>query len=225
MQELDLAIGARRVLHLDLVHADELLERVGIAVERLEDLRDDHLVRGLGEQALEGAERVDVLRVALENFAVDLDGGFHRAHALLAQVREPQHERGLLLLVARDRELAAHVVGEVAPERLPLEQRVERRERPRARGIELEDLSIQADRRRTLLEHLVVDLGHLREQSALLVGIGRDLGAPAEHAEQVTPPLGAPIERVEPEEHVHVARVAIENPAVGRDGRVHVGEA
>jgi hypothetical protein len=97
VQELDPLIARGAVLHLDVVDRDQLRVLVLVAVERLEDLGDLALVLGAREQALERGERLRVVRIALQDLAVDVDRGFGRAHARLAQRAQPQHQHQLLI--------------------------------------------------------------------------------------------------------------------------------
>ncbi len=88
VQEIDALLRRAGVRRLDLEDLDQLPEFVRALVQRLEDLGDDRLVRRRREQALEGAERVGVAGIAIEDLAVDLDRRFRAAHAALTQRRE-----------------------------------------------------------------------------------------------------------------------------------------
>ena len=96
--------------------ADELLVVADLAVERLEEVGDDELVRRLLAESLERAERLGVRHVALEDRAVTVDGLIDLRHLRLAQSREAEHERDLRFVVGRERELRLEVLGEVAPQ-------------------------------------------------------------------------------------------------------------
>ena len=145
VEELDATGGVVGAADLHLVGADELLVVADLAVERLEEIRDDELVRRLATESLEGAERVDVRHVALEDRAVAVDRLFDLRHLRLAKRREAEHERDLRVVVGRERELRLEVLGELAPHLLAREERVESRERGGRRGVELEDALVRGD--------------------------------------------------------------------------------
>ncbi len=197
VQQLDPAIRRARVVRLDLVNRDELLVLARIAIDRLEDLRDELLMRFGLDQALERTDGLLVLRVAVEDLAVSLDGRFDGVHPRLAELGQTEHQGDLLLRIVGERELPVDVVREVGPHLLPREEAVERGERTLARRIDLEDLLVDGDRRLGLVEHLVVDESDLREEQLLLLRRLGELAAPAQHLEEVTPALGAPIELLE----------------------------
>ena len=224
VQQLHPPVGRARVPRLDLVNRDELLELALVAVDGLEDLGDQQLVLLVVDEPLEGLQSRLVGGLALEHLAVALDGRVGVAHALFAQLRQAQHQGLLLLRIGGHRQLALDVVGQVGPHLLPGVQVVEGAQRALTGGLEIEDLLVDGDGLARLLEHLVVDERHLGEELLLLVRIGGDLGAPPQHADQITPALGASVQVLEGSQHLEVGRVLIENPRVGLYRSVHVLE-
>ncbi len=126
VEELDPAVGRARVARLDLVDADQLVVLARVAIDRLQDLRDEQLVLLVADELLESRERRLVRGVALEDLAVPFDRRVGHAHPRLAQLGEPQHQRDLLVRVLRHGELALHVVRQVGPHVLARVEIVER---------------------------------------------------------------------------------------------------
>ncbi len=90
-------VGGHAELHLAELHQRvPTLRRV---VERLEDLGDLLLMLALGEDQLEGAERGRVVRVDVQDLAVDLDGMRQVAHVHLVDLGHPELALDRLVLV------------------------------------------------------------------------------------------------------------------------------
>src|SRR5436190_7723373 len=126
MKKID---GTRRIVtpaHLNFVRADELRVVADLPIKRLEEVGDDELVLRLVSETLERSERLRVSDVALEDRTVALDRLVDLRHLRLAKCRKAKHERDLLLVVGRERELRLEVLGEVAPHALARKERVER---------------------------------------------------------------------------------------------------
>ena len=115
VEQLDLAGGIEGVPRHDLVHADLLLPVRASLVDRLEDVRDRELVLRVADQPLESRDRIAVLVLEIEHLTVGLDGGGHLAQVRLAQLREADEQRHLLVRALDQRELTADVVAEVTP--------------------------------------------------------------------------------------------------------------
>ena len=79
----------------------------------------------LRDQALERRDRVAVLVLEIEDLAVRLDRRGDLVEVGLAQLREANEQRDLLVRLLDERELAADVVAEVAP-RLALRRTADR---------------------------------------------------------------------------------------------------
>ena len=88
-----------------------------------------------------------------------------------------------------------------------VKRRVERGERDLARLVEREHLFVGGDGVLGAAELLLVDLGHLRVERLALRRLVGELDAPAVDADEIAPPLGAPVEAVERLERLGVGRV------------------
>ncbi len=173
VEQLDPAGRLLAATDLDLVSGDELLPVTDLAVERLEQVRDGQLVASVLAETLESGEGLRVVRIALEHRAVALDGRVDHVHLGLAQLREAEHQAELLLVRRGERELRLEVVGQLAPHLLAREERVEGRQSPLARRIELEDLAVVRDRVGRLAQACVGDLRHLHVERLAGGGVRR----------------------------------------------------
>ena len=185
VEQLDLARRIEGVLRHDLVDADLLGPVAARLVDRLEDVRDRELVLGVADQPLEGVDRVAVLVLVLEDLAVRLDGRGQLVEVRLAQLREADQQRDLLVRLLDERELAAEVVAEVAPRAARRRRAGRGRAAPSGRRRLAEDLVVVAIASSGLVQHLLVDRGDAEQEVEPLVGLLRDVDATAIDLEQL----------------------------------------
>ena len=170
VEQLDLAGRIEGVARHDLVDADLLLPVAARLVDRLEDVRDRELVLGVRDQALEGGDRVAVLILVIEDLAVRLDRRGGLVEVGLAQLREADQQRDLLVRLLDERELAADVVAEIAPRLARDVEPIERAQRLQIVRRLAEDLVVGRDRLVGRVEHLLVDRGDAEQELEALVG-------------------------------------------------------
>ena len=142
-------------------------------------------------------DRVAVLVLVIEDLAVRLDGRGGLVEVGLAQLREADQQRDLLVRLLDERELAADVVAEVAP-RLALDvEPVERAQRLQVIRRLAEDLGVDRDRLVGRVQHLLVDRGDAEQELEALVGLVRDVDPAAIDLEQLGVLLVAREDRLE----------------------------
>ncbi len=145
-----LAIRAGELLQLHLEDAVQLLVLARRLVQRLEHGADLHLEVAGVEHALEGAQRLLVGRVLLEDVAVDLDRALLVVELDLQRLAEPElqreHRRGIAAVGEHD--LAAQHLGELGPRPGLRVQPIEREHGRPVVDLDLEDLAERRDRLR-----------------------------------------------------------------------------
>ena len=122
------------------------------------------------------AQRRLVIRLALEDLAVELDRARHVVEVLLVELRDPVLEADRLVRVARHLALARQHREELRPVLRLLVEDVEARERLEVVRIELEDLRVRVDRARHVAELALVDGADLVVDALLLVDVGDEIG-------------------------------------------------
>ena len=139
-----------------------------------------------------------------------------------SQLGEANHQLDLTIGIFGEAELTFDVVGELGEPAESREERIQSRQRARARFVDGEDLAVERDGLFRLLEELVVNSRHLGEEAFLLDGISRLRHAHSQDADQIAVAPRATMKRLERGEHLEVTRIDLEDLAVTLDGAVHV---
>ncbi len=241
--------GAVDVVELNLVDLGyakaQIDQPVGLSCELVElgVVELGHLRPAIGHAA-ESLERTQGLFVAVvggEGARVDVESGVRVAQAVFVEAGHAVQDVDLRHRVFREaglhlenadelRPLAAGVVHRFehrgGPERIEgagLEA-LESRESRVVRGLASEDLAIQLDGARNVVEVLLVELGDAVLVRNRFVRIVAELGFVREHAEKLLPVLRGLVEDVEPAERREVVGVELENARVGVDRLVDLAE-
>ena len=220
VQQLDLLERIGRAADLNLVHADELRPVAGRLVDRLEDRGRAERVLVAVLQPLEGAQGRLVVRLALEDLAIELDRARHVVEVLLVELGDPVLEADRLVRVAGHLALARQHREELRPVLRLLVEDVETRQRLQVVRIELEDLGVRVDRARHVAELALVDRADLVVDALLLLDVGDQIGLLRVDREQVLPARQVEVAADERVDGAQIVAVDLEDLAVDGDGRL-----
>jgi hypothetical protein len=222
---LDRRVGVHQVLGLDA--AD-----LGVVVARLlgaEDPRADGDERGerlvelhprlaLLVDAVQGGQGLDVAAVEVARGQPRVERVALLAEALAVDAAERLVDGDLVVLVADCVDLALEHLGQLLPALGALVQAGELAERERILAAEVDDLVPQVDRVGLAIQRLRGQLRHVLEAGGgVVIGVG-DARHLLVGVEQVLPAAGRQVQRLEPLERLHVARVDVDRAVVGGDG-------
>jgi hypothetical protein len=213
-------------------------ELVELGVVEFGDLRP---AIGHAAESLERRERLLVAVVGRQGARVYLESGVRVAQAVFVEARDAVQDVDLrdgvfgearLNLEDADelRPLAARVVHGLedrgGAERIAVArfEPFERGERGAVRRLARQDLAVELDGARYVVEVLLVELGDPVLVRNRLVGIVAELGLVREDAEQLLPVLRRLVEDVEPAESREVVGIELEDARVGVDGLVDLAE-
>ena len=221
---------------------DEAGRVLGELVELLVVERGDLLpARHQHREALEVAERLLVGDVELHRARVGLERGAVVLEHLLLEARDAVEQLDLLVRIVGGLDLHLEDADELVPlaggvvDGLEDERRAERilgarldalegLERGLVVGHLLEQIAVELDGARGVVEVLLVELGDPVLVADALGRVGGELGLVLEHAEELGPVLRRLVEDVEPAERLQVVGIELEDALVGVDRARDVAE-
>ena len=218
MQQLDFGEGVVRETDLHLEHADELLALARRVVDRLEyGGRGEWLLLAVLD-ALERCQGRQMVRLDIENLAIQLDRAVDVVEVLLVELRDSILVADRLGRVRRELGLVLQNAEQLLPVARSLIQDVQAAERRQIVGIELEHLLIGVDRAPHVRELSLVDRADLVEDELLLVRVEDQIGLLGVDGEQLLPAREPEVELDQRVDAAQIFAVDLEDLLVDADG-------